>query len=215
VLGVGGYGVDQPEGSLEGLRQRAQAIGTGELIEVADRQRMLGPVQKYRFPHSQRRHYERMPRFPAGYLVMGDALASFNPIYGQGMSVAACEAIELRRALAHGLQGLAPRFFRAAAKVIDTPWQMAVGGDLALPMVPGPRPWPVRLVNAYIGRVFQAAADDPQVAAAFLQVMHLLRKPSSLMTPRMMWRVLSARRSPTPTSRHPANEPAAARLQPD
>ena len=196
VLGVGGYGKDQPDGSLEGLRQRAQAIGCAELVEVAERRGLIGQVLRYRFPHSQRRHYERMRRFPAGYLVMGDALASFNPIYGQGMTVAACEALELRRALSRGLDGLAPRFFKAAARVIDIPWQTAVGGDLALPMVPGPRPLPVRLVNAYLQRVFRAAADDPQVAAAFLQVMHMLRKPPSLMTPRIMWRVLRASRRP-------------------
>ncbi len=194
VLGFGGYGADQPDESLAGLRQRAQAMGTSDLVEVVERQQMLGQILRYRFPHSQRRHYERLSRFPAGYLVMGDALASFNPIYGQGMTVAACEALELRRALHRGLDGLARRFFKAAAKVIDIPWQTAVGGDLALPMVPGPRPLPVRLVNAYIGRVFEAAADDPQVAAAFLHVMHMLRKPSSLMTPRMMWRVLRTSR---------------------
>ena len=194
VLGVGGYGDDQPDGSIEGMRQRAQAIGCAELIDVAERRGLIGQVLRYRFPHSQRRHYERMRRFPAGYLVMGDALASFNPIYGQGMTVAACEALELRRVLGHGLDGLAPRFFKAAARVIDIPWQTAVGGDLALPMVPGPRPFPVRLVNAYLKRVFEAAAEDAQVAAAFLQVMHMLRKPPSLMTPRIMWRVLWASR---------------------
>ncbi len=194
VLGVGGYGQDQPDGSIEGMRHRAQAIGCAELIDVAERRGLIGQVLRYRFPHSQRRHYERMRRFPAGYLVMGDALASFNPIYGQGMTVAACEALELRRVLQRGLDGLAPRFFKAAAKVIDIPWQTAVGGDLALPMVPGPRPLPVRLVNAYLKRVFEAAPEDPQVAAAFLQVMHMLRKPPSLMTPRIMWRVLWAGR---------------------
>jgi 2-polyprenyl-6-methoxyphenol hydroxylase-like FAD-dependent oxidoreductase len=194
VLGVGGYGADQPDGTLEGLRQRAQAIGCAELIEVAERRGLLGQVLRYRFPHSQRRRYERMTRFPAGYLVMGDALASFNPIYGQGMTVAACEALELRRILQRGLVGLAPRFFKAAAKVIDIPWQTAVGGDLALPMVPGPRPLPVRLVNAYLKRVFAAAPEDPEVATAFLQVMHMLRKPPSLMTPRIVWRVLRATR---------------------
>jgi 2-polyprenyl-6-methoxyphenol hydroxylase-like FAD-dependent oxidoreductase len=192
VAAVGGYGGDHPEVSLEGMRARARAIGGAELIAVTERGRLLGPVMRYRFPHSQRRHYERMARFPAGYLVMGDALASFNPIYGQGMTVAACEALELRAALRRGLDGLAPRFFRAAAKVIDVPWQTAVGSDLALPMVPGPRPLPVRLVNAYIAHVYRAAATDPVVATAFLKVMHMLSKPPSLMGPGVMWRVFRA-----------------------
>ena len=59
----------------------------------------------------------------------------------------ACQAIALDTALAGGEDGLARRFFRAAAKVIDAPWQLAVGSDLALPNVPGPRPLPVRIVK--------------------------------------------------------------------
>jgi len=208
VAAVGGYGGDHPDVSLDGMRTRARAIGGAELVAVTERGRLLGPVMRYRFPHSQRRHYERMARFPAGYLVMGDALASFNPIYGQGMTVAACEALELRAALRSGLDGLAPRFFRAAAKVIDIPWQTAVGSDLALPMVPGPRPLPVRLVNAYIAQVYRAAATDPVVATAFLRVMHMLSKPPSLMVPGVMWRVYRAGGRATGGVAAPATAPA-------
>jgi 2-polyprenyl-6-methoxyphenol hydroxylase-like FAD-dependent oxidoreductase len=129
-------------------------------------------------------------------LVMGDALASFNPVYGQGMTVAACEALALGDALTGAADRRAARYFAATAKIIDVPWQMAVGGDLALPQVPGPRPFPVRLINAYIGRVQKAAVDDPVVAAAFVKVMHLLAPPPTLMAPALIWRVLRHRQSP-------------------
>ena len=190
VAGVGGYAGDHPEALIEGMRTRAREIGGAEIIDLAERGELLGPVMRYRFPHSQRRHFERLSRFPGGFLVMGDALASFNPIYGQGMTVAACEALALREALKAGLHGLAPRFFKAASKVIDIPWQLAVGGDLALPVVPGPRPLPVRIVNAYIGRLYRAAVRDAAVAGAFLRVVHLIDKPPSLFAPRVLWRVM-------------------------
>ena len=138
---------------------------------------------RYLFAHSQRLHYERLRRFPAGYLAMGDALASFNPVYGQGMTVAACEALALRDALAAGLEGLPRRFFKAAAHVIDTPWQLAVGGDLALPLVEGPRPFPVRRINAYVARVQRVAVFDAVVAGAFVKVMHMVAPPPSLFAP--------------------------------
>jgi 2-polyprenyl-6-methoxyphenol hydroxylase-like FAD-dependent oxidoreductase len=141
-------------------------------------------------PHSQRRHYEKLARFPAGFLVMGDALTSFNPIYGQGMTVAACEALVLREQLALGPDGLARRFFRAAAKVIDIPWQLAVGGDLSLNMVPGKRPLAVRVVNAYVARIYQVAPHDAEVSAAFQKVVHMLHGPQTLFAPRILWRVL-------------------------
>ena len=191
VATVGGYADDQPEVTLQAIRHRARELGSPELLRLAEHGEPIGEVLRYRFPHSQRRRYERLARFPEGYLVMGDAIASFNPIYGQGMTVAACEALALGDALAAGRGGLARRFFRAAARVVDIPWQLAAGADLALPVVPGHRPLPVRLVNAYIGRVQRAAARDPVVATAFLMVMHLMAQPPTLFAPRILWRVLA------------------------
>jgi hypothetical protein len=108
------------------------------------------------------------------------------------MTAAACEAIALEAALADGEDGLARRFFRAAAKVIDVPWQLAVGGDLALPNVPGPRPLPVRLVNAYIARLQRAATHDAKVAVAFIRAAHLVAPPTSLFSPGVFLRVMFA-----------------------
>jgi len=189
VVGVGGYAGDHVAPTREAMAERARATGQSEIAELAERGELIGEVMRYGFPHSQRRHFERLRRFPEGFLAMGDALASFNPIYGQGMTVAACEALALRDALRKGTRGLAHRFFKSAAKVIDTPWQLAVGGDLALPMVPGPRPFPVKLINRYIGRVQRVAMHDAMVAGAFLKVVHMVARPDSLFGPAIVWRV--------------------------
>ena len=118
----------------------------------------LGDVERYRRPSSRWRRYDKMEHLPVGLLVFGDAICSFNPIYGQGMTVAALEAMALDRCLRRGSHNLAPRFFRAAAKTVSVAWQLAVGGDLALPEVEGPRPLAVRLTSRYVDRV-QAAAE--------------------------------------------------------
>jgi 2-polyprenyl-6-methoxyphenol hydroxylase-like FAD-dependent oxidoreductase len=190
VAGVGGYAGDHVEPTLEAMRRRACAVGVDEIASLAEGGEALGPVVRYGFPHSQRRRYERLQRFPRGYLLLGDALASFNPIYGQGMTAAACQALALQSALAGGEEGLGRRYFRAAAKVIDTPWQLAASSDLALPNVPGRRPLPVRLVNAYIARLQRAAAHDPKVSVAFIRVIHLVAAPASLFAPRILLRVI-------------------------
>ena len=190
VAAVGGYAGDHVEPTLEAMRDRARAVGVQEIASLAERGAAMGPVIRYGFPHSQRRRYERLQRFPRGYLLLGDALASFNPIYGQGMTAAACQAIALDAALAGGEEGVAKRFFRAAAKVIDAPWQLAVGGDLALPTVPGPRPLAVRIINAYIARLQRAAAYDARVALAFIRVIHLVAAPASLFAPSVFLRVM-------------------------
>ncbi|WP_436495352.1 FAD-dependent oxidoreductase [Actinokineospora sp. HUAS TT18] len=158
----------------------------------------LGDVVQHRFPANRRRRYEKVRRFPAGLLVFGDALCSFNPIYGQGMSVAALEAEALRECLRHGDRNLARRFFRAAAKPIGVAWRMAVGADLALPWVPGPRPLSTRLVNAYVHRLLAAAEHDPVVAARFMRVSAFIEAPPKLMTPAIMARVFTRRAAPVP-----------------
>ncbi len=206
VAGVGGYAGDHVECTREAMAARARQTNSPEIAALAESAALIGQPMRYTMPHSERRHYEKLRRFPRGYLAMGDALASFNPVYGQGMTVAACEALALRDALAssHG-ENLARRFFRVAAKIIDVPWQLAVGGDLALPQVQGPRPFPVEWINAYVARVQRAAVHDPAVAAAFIKVMHLLAQPSSLFAPSIVWRVLRARRRPAVASVTPSS----------
>jgi 2-polyprenyl-6-methoxyphenol hydroxylase-like FAD-dependent oxidoreductase len=125
--------------------------------------------------------------------VIGDALCSFNPIYGQGMTVAALEALLLRRLLGEGGERLAPRFFRAAARLIDAPWSIAVGTDLRFPEVVGHRSMKVRFVNAYVHRLHIAAKADPVLGAAFLRVINMVDPPTALLAPSILARVLRAR----------------------
>ena len=195
VITLGGYSGDVPELDRAGFIRRAQRMAP-EIAEVAQAGRFVADPIGYRFPHSQRRRYEHLRRFPQGLLALGDSICSFNPIYGQGMTVAACEALVLRQVLdARGAAlpaDLAKRFFKAAARIVDVAWTTAVGADLAIPSVEGKRSPAVRLVNAYVARVFRAAQHDPVVALAFLKVAHLLEQPPSLMRPAMLLRVLRA-----------------------
>ena len=119
-------------------------------------------------------------------------MCSFNPLYGQGMTVSVLEAAALRRCLADGTAGLARRFFAAAAPAIDHAWEMAIGGDLALPEVEGPRPARLRAINAYIGRLQAVAERDPVVAAAFVNVVAMLERPQRLLRPGIVRRVVMA-----------------------
>lgn len=202
VVAVGGFRDDQPDATLEGLRAHARSIGSPELDRVAHEGELLGEAMRYRMPHSQRRRYEWMRRLPRGFVVMGDAITSFNPIYGQGMTVSACEALALQRELARTGRDVDPRrFFRAAARVVDIPWQVAVGGDLSIDAVPGRRPLPVRAVNAYIARLYRVAPDDPVVSLAFQRVVHLLDAPAALFAPKVMVRAFVPRRWVAPDRR--------------
>jgi 2-polyprenyl-6-methoxyphenol hydroxylase-like FAD-dependent oxidoreductase len=150
----------------------------------------VGQVARHRMPSSQWRRYDKMGRFPAGLLVFGDAICSFNPIYGQGMTVAALQAEALRHCLQHGSAGLARRHFRAAAKPISVAWQLAAGGDLNLPDVEGPRPLSVRIANRYVDRLQRTAESDVVVAEQFVKVTGLIDPPARLLHPRILFRVV-------------------------
>ena len=131
-----------------------------------------------------------MPRFPEGYLVFGDAISSFNPIYGQGMSAAAMEAVELSKVLAGGPANLAKRFFSRAARVVDIPWSIAVGNDLRMPEAVGPRNTGVKFANWYMAKLRRAAHHDEAISLAFHRVANLLESPASVLAPRIALRVL-------------------------
>jgi len=150
----------------------------------------LTPITAFKYPASARRRYERLARFPEGYLAFGDALCSFNPIYGQGMTAAALEALALHGCLRAGTDSLARRFFAEAARVIDIPWSMAVGNDLRFAQADAPRTPLIRFLNWYMSKLHPVAWNDPVVAAAFLRVVNLMAPPPSLMRPAIAWRIL-------------------------
>ena len=168
----------------------------------------------FRFPASVRRRYERLRRFPERLLVIGDAVCSFNPIYGQGITVAALEATTLRRLLARGGSVRPQRWFRSIARLVDVPWDVTVGSDLAFPQVPGRRTAKIRFVNAYLDKLQAAAEFDATLATAFVRVVGMVDRPETLLRPDRMLRVLRSGRAEWPRGRR-ARSRRDARVRPD
>jgi flavin-dependent dehydrogenase len=200
VLTVIGYGRHHPPTDPEGFLAFVETIAPADVFTAIRDADPLDDLVVYRFPANLRRRYERVRRFPAGLLVLGDALCSTNPAYALGMSAAALQAAALQDTLAGGDRQLARRFFRAAAKPVNLAWQLAVGADLALPQVQGPRPLPVRVINAYVNRVLTAAERDPAVAERFFRVASLQDPATRLFRPSTARRVVlgNLRRRPEP-----------------
>jgi 2-polyprenyl-6-methoxyphenol hydroxylase-like FAD-dependent oxidoreductase len=190
IVSIGGYFGDHAPDDDQLFAAYAGSLPTSQIYDVVAHAEPLGDFVRYRYPADLRRRYERLARFPTGYLVLGDALCSFNPVYGQGMTVAAQEAALLRECLKEGDADLARRFFSRAAAVVDTPWDIAVGNDLRHPKVEGARPAKVRFINWYIGKLHMAARHDAKLATAFLEVANLEEPPTRLLRPDIVMRVI-------------------------
>ena len=169
-----------------------------DLYEAIKEAEPITPIAVYKYSANRWRHYERLPRLPEGFIVMGDAVCAFSPVYGQGMSVAAMEAKTLDTCLreqqsctgnAHPTS-FPRRFQQAIAKEIKTPWLLSTGEDLRYPETEGHRSLGTRLFTWYLRRVVGLTASQPLVAAAFFQVWHLLKPLKSLFEPRILWAVL-------------------------
>ena len=196
MLSLGGRGADKPAGDEAGFLEFARQLRTPTIYNAIRGARRVGDIARYVFPHSQRRHFERMPAFPRGLLPVGDAVCSFNPIYGQGMSVAAQEAVLLRRVLAHSsnatdpLAGLAAAFFSGLQPLLDTPWAMAAIPDFIFPDTTGERPPDLDRTLKFAFALLRLAARKPDVHKLVLEVQHLLKPRSAYRRPLLMARVL-------------------------
>jgi 2-polyprenyl-6-methoxyphenol hydroxylase-like FAD-dependent oxidoreductase len=191
MVTLNSYLGQRPPADHDGFTAFAATLPAPDIFEAIADAEPLGDVLPARYPASVWRRYERLGRFPDGYLVTGDAVCGFNPVYGQGMSVAALEALALRECLHNGpAAGLATRFFAKVTRIVAIPWGIAVGSDLRFPGVQGARTAKVRLINAYLARFHLAAAADPVLGRAFLRVVNLMDRPEGLLRPTIALRVL-------------------------
>lgn len=182
----------EPPRDLAGMISYVEEFTPPHVLAALRAGEPVAPVVQHRMPCSQWRRYDKMRRFPAGLLVCGDAMCSFNPIYGQGMSVAALEAMALRDALRDGTADLSRRYFRAAAKPIGLAWNLAAGSDLTFPEVQGHRTRSMRLTNRYVERILTACESDANVHAQFFKVTGLVDPPARLFHPAFVYRVARA-----------------------
>jgi 2-polyprenyl-6-methoxyphenol hydroxylase-like FAD-dependent oxidoreductase len=196
---VGSHG-DHPPTDLAGYLAFAKSLPAPDIYEALRTAEPLSEPVRYGFQAGLRRHYEKLNRFPAGLLVLGDALCSFNPVYGQGMSAASMYADALqnclreRAALNWSLTDLWRTFFREAARAADRPWQLATGEDFRHSETTGPRGRALRFLHWYTSKVHLAASVSPRVTERFYEVMHLLKPPTAMFTPAIMWKLATRRR---------------------
>lgn len=204
MLTVAGTNGDVPPTDEAGFLDFTRGMRSSAIADTVERLEPLSPIVGFQRTENRRRHFEDLRRAPDGFVAIGDAACAFNPVYGQGMSVAALTAEVLDRTVgdhlersAGDLAGLSARLQRGVAKANAGAWMVATGEDLRWPETEGGSTSAGdRLVRRYLDRVVAAAATDPVVGEAYFDVVALLAEPTSLLRPALAARVLARRHAP-------------------
>lgn len=182
---------ERPPADLPGFVAYAASLWADDLHEIVAGATPVGEASHHAFPAFSWHRYDMLDALPEGFAVSGDAVCSFDPRFGQGMTVAITEATELGRVLdRHGLDRVGERLLAASLPTVQDAWDLATGSDLAHPDVDGQRTSAWEQTSAYLQQLLPAAHHDPAVAAAFVRVVGMLDRPDALMHPDIRRRVL-------------------------
>lgn len=193
-----GVGQDYPPTDEAGFLDFAQSLRSPEIYEAIKDAQPISPIYGYQRTENRLRHYEQMSRLPENFLVVGDAVCAFNPVYGQGMTAAANGALTLDKCLKQYQHrsnedaiGMGKHFQKQLAKVNTDPWLIATGDDFRWPTTQGGQPnLMTRFMQWYVDQVMLTASQSAKVYKVFLKVLHLLEPPTALFQPAVLVIVL-------------------------
>jgi 2-polyprenyl-6-methoxyphenol hydroxylase-like FAD-dependent oxidoreductase len=195
MITVTGRGADRPPAQWDALLDYLRQLATPTIYNAVRHTRPAGRLARFLFPKSVWKHFESLEALPDGLIPIGDAICRFNPIYGQGMTVAAKQAVLLGRLLAsHAAQpdplaGLGQAFLDQARPLIQTPWSMAAVPDFAFPATYGDRPADLQHSLRFAGALSRLAARDEAVQKLTVEVWQMLKPYSALQDPELVARV--------------------------
>ena len=192
---LGGTGKDYPPNDEEGFLEFVKSIPAPEFYGALKDAQSVSPIYGYRRTANRLRHFERLTRLPERFIALGDAVCAFNPVYGQGMTIAASGAMALDKYLnkqrQKDLVGLPHHFQRKLAKINETPWQLATASDYHVPGIEGMNPnWIEKLTYRYIDNVVKLLPTVPLASKTFINVLHMLEPPTSLFHPAIVAHVV-------------------------
>lgn len=195
---VAGFAGNHPPTDEAGFMAWAEALPDPSLFEAIRVAEPLTPIRGYRTPTNRLRRFEALSSRPAGFVVMGDAVCAFNPIYGQGISTRALEALALRQVLQRTPDVTSERFAhqaqRAVAKVVAAPWMIATGEDLRWPGVElngAKAGLGTRFIHHYSDLFLKQALHDKALSDTYQRMINMLEPPAALMRPGSVVRVLA------------------------
>ena len=196
ILSAGGRQEDAPPEDEAGFMAFVRGLRTQTIYNAVKGATRIGDIALYGFRESAWRHFEQLAPLPRGLVPFADSICRFNPVYGQGMSVAALEGVLLARLLAEraaaggSLDDLSPVFLAEAQDIVRGPWQMSAIPDFANPLTRGERPPNLPEIFRFGAAFAELAARDPEVHKLDAEVRALLKPPSALADPLLVAKVM-------------------------
>ena len=147
----------------------------------------------YKIPYQEWRRFD-LAVVPEGLVVVGDAHCRFDPVFGQGMSVAAMEALELQRCLEFSKylnKGFTGAYHKKISKIISTPWDMTITEAFRHPSIEGNKPIFRPIKQWYSKKIYQLSAVDPNIYLRLVRVMNLVKSPLHFFHPKVLFAILT------------------------
>jgi 2-polyprenyl-6-methoxyphenol hydroxylase-like FAD-dependent oxidoreductase len=190
-----GRGIDLPPSSNDGFLKFAASLETPTLYNAIKGAKRQGKAVQFAFPESRRRRFYGLG-FPRGLIPIGDSICRFNPIYGQGMSIAAQQAVMFRDVLTASATKQDPfavigkDFISGVEQIIENPWALSVLTDLTYPETDRERPHNLQQALDYQVALHRAAYRDPNIHKLLVEVLSLMKPASLLNAPDVMQTIL-------------------------
>lgn len=186
-----------PPTDEEGFIDYARDMPQPHIYDFLRKAKPVADIVTHQTPSSRRRHYENLQDFPDGLAILGDAVCSFNPVWGQGMTTAALETLELAKAVeayaqADGLRtGFGKYFQKQVAKVADVAWTAATSEDMRHPEIGVKVPLVTHFTNWYVKQIHDVAAYDGEMNIFFMRMMNMMLPPTAAFAPKIVSKVVA------------------------
>jgi len=184
---------DYPPSDEAGFLEFARSLPVSTIYDAICAAEPITPIKTHRGTENRLRHFDRAKELPENFLLLGDAVCAFNPVYGQGMTTAALGALTLQKTLREkrDLRGLSRRFQRRLGKVIKAPWLLATGEDYRYRATEGHGPTLMtKFMHRYMNHVIALATQSVTVRHVLLRAFSMMIPPTTLFHPRVLFRVL-------------------------
>ncbi len=194
ILSLGRRGGDAPPRDADGFKAYAKGLVAPDVYDRIRDAEVVGDLRTFRKPSATRHLIWQASKWPDALIPIGDAMSSVNPTYGQGMTVAACEADALETILAKrsDLNGIAAEYLPVAGEISGRAWSLSINSDYVYPQTEGERPANFAMSRAVAATLRKMADQHEDFRILRYKLLHMIENATALQQGEMGIRFFTA-----------------------